>query len=98
MTWIAALLGLGAGLLLAEVLRRRHRLTGRHRGSPLWRVHCRDIDGTRAEIWVTVGRRHVVLRTPDGETLLFEPVQVGPLRAVLREAAIGQLNPESVGR
>jgi hypothetical protein len=39
-----------------------------------------------------------VLRTPDGETLLFEPVQVGPLRAVLREAAVGQLNPESVGR
>ena len=64
MTWIAALLGLGAGLLLAEVLRRRHRLTGRHRGSPLWRVHCRDIDGTRAEIWVTVGRRHVVLAHP----------------------------------
>jgi len=25
-------------------------------------------------------------------------VQVGPLRAVLREAAVGQLNPESVGR
>ncbi len=67
-------------------------------GTPLWRVHCRDIDGTRAEIWVPVGRRHVVLRTPDGETLLFEPVQVGPLRAVLREAAVGQLNPESVGR
>jgi len=98
MVWIAALLGLGAGLLLAEALRRRHRLTGRHRGGPLWRVHCRDIDGMKTETWITVGRRCVVLRTPDGETLLFEPLQVGPLRAVLRDAALGQLNPESAGR
>lgn len=98
MEWITALLGVGGGLVLAAAGRRR-RWTGRHLALSTWWVHCRDIDGSRVEVAVTAGRRHVMVRTPDGEMLLFEPLQVGPLRAALRDAtAAGQVRPELVSQ
>lgn len=98
MEWITALLGVGGGLVLAAAGRRRRRWRGRHLALATWRVRCRDIDGSRAEVAVTAGRRHIAVRTPDGETLLFEPLQVGPLRAALRDATAGPARSEVVSQ
>lgn len=50
---------------------------------------CRDRDGRRAEVAVGVTTDdQVTFTTPDGETVMFRPLEVGPVRASLRAAVI----------
>jgi hypothetical protein len=53
-----------------------------------WLVSCRDVAGRRRDIAVFVDQGHVVLVAPPGETAILAPLEVGRLRAALREAVV----------
>ncbi|GGM72771.1 hypothetical protein GCM10012275_49260 [Longimycelium tulufanense] len=53
-----------------------------------WLVSCRDAAGRRRDVTVYVRRGHVVLVAPPGETAVLVPLEVGRLRAVLRDAVV----------
>ncbi|MBP2474307.1 hypothetical protein JOF53_003179 [Crossiella equi] len=53
-----------------------------------WQVWCRDVAGRRKELTVFVKQGSVVIVAPPGEAAVLEPLEVGRLRAALREAAI----------
>ena len=51
-------------------------------------TRCRDLGGHRTQVIVGVTRDdEVSLTTPGGETVVFQPLEVGPIRALLRDAA-----------
>jgi hypothetical protein len=50
-------------------------------------VSCRDVVGRRRDIVVSTEHGHVVMVVPPGETAVLAPLEVGLLRAALREAA-----------
>ncbi|WP_177215410.1 hypothetical protein [Actinokineospora terrae] len=53
-----------------------------------WSVGCRDIAGRRRDVTVFVRGGRVVLVAPPGETAVFSPLDVGRLRAALRDAVV----------
>lgn len=53
-----------------------------------WAISCRDVAGRRRDLTVFVSQGHVVLVAPPGETAILEPLEVGRLRAALREAVV----------
>jgi hypothetical protein len=53
-----------------------------------WLVSCRDAAGRRREIVVFTDRGQVVLVAPPGETAVLSPLEVGRLRAALRDAVL----------
>jgi hypothetical protein len=57
-------------------------------GRKEWTVSCRDVAGRRREVTVFASGGHIVLVAPPGETAVLAPLEVGRLRAVLREAAV----------
>lgn len=92
MEWLVGVLVFGFGAVVALVARplaRRPWLRVRRAGftAPRWRIPCRDGEGRSDEVLVTVQHRRIVLRAPDGLPVTFAPLQVGALRAALREAA-----------
>lgn len=53
-----------------------------------WSITCRDIAGRRRDLTVFVRQGRVVLVAPPGETAVLNPLDVGRLRAVLRDAVL----------
>jgi hypothetical protein len=53
-----------------------------------WSITCRDIAGRRRDLTVFVRQGRVVLVAPPGETAVLNPLDVGRLRAVLRDAVV----------
>lgn len=53
-----------------------------------WSVSCRDIAGRRRDLTVFVSSGRVVLVSPPGETAVLTPLDVGRLRAALRDAVV----------
>lgn len=53
-----------------------------------WTVNCRDIAGRRRDVTIFVRQGRVVLVAPPGETAVFSPLDVGRLRAALRDAVV----------
>lgn len=51
-------------------------------------MSCRDVAGRRREILVCTEGDHVVLVAPPGETAVLSPLEVGRLRAALRDAVM----------
>jgi hypothetical protein len=57
-------------------------------GHKEWWITCRDIAGRRRELQVIARRGQVVLVAPPGETAVLTPLNVGRLRAALRDAVL----------
>jgi hypothetical protein len=53
-----------------------------------WLVSCKDSAGRRRDIVVFTDRGRVVLVSPPGETAVLSPLEVGRLRAALRDAVL----------
>lgn len=53
-----------------------------------WYVNCRDAAGRRRDMSVFVDRGNVVVVSPPGATAVLSPLEVGRLRAALRDAAV----------
>jgi hypothetical protein len=53
-----------------------------------WSISCRDVAGRRRDLTVFVRQGRVVLVAPPGETAVLNPLDVGRLRAVLRDAVV----------
>ncbi len=53
-----------------------------------WSIACRDVAGRRRDLVVFVRQGRVVLVAPPGETAVLAPLDVGRLRAALREAVV----------
>jgi hypothetical protein len=53
-----------------------------------WWITCRDIAGRRRDLQVIARQGQVVLVAPPGETAILTPLDVGRLRAALRDAVV----------
>ncbi|WP_029535365.1 hypothetical protein [Saccharopolyspora spinosa] len=53
-----------------------------------WHVSCRDVAGRRRDISVLFNQGNVVVVAPPGETAVLSPLEVGRLRAALRDAIV----------
>ncbi|PXY27608.1 hypothetical protein [Prauserella muralis] len=53
-----------------------------------WAVTCRDLAGRKRELTVFVSSERVVLIAPPGEAAVLAPLDVGRLRAALRDAVV----------
>jgi len=53
-----------------------------------WSISCRDLAGRRRDVTVFVSSGRVVLVAPPGEAAVLEPLDVGRLRAALRDAVV----------
>lgn len=53
-----------------------------------WTINCRDLHGRRRQLTVFASRGRVVLVPPPGEATVLEPLEVGRLRAALRDAVV----------
>jgi hypothetical protein len=53
-----------------------------------WSITCRDVAGRRREMTIFVRQGRVVVVAPPGETAVLNPLDVGRLRAVLRDAVV----------
>jgi hypothetical protein len=51
-------------------------------------ISCRDVAGRRREIIVFADHGRVVMVSPPGETAVLTPLEVGRLRAALRDAIL----------
>lgn len=60
-----------------------------------WSVTCRDVAGRRRDLTVFVRQGRVVLVAPPGETAVLNPLDVGRLRAVLRDAVVDASQAEA---
>ncbi|MBB5957602.1 hypothetical protein FHS29_004197 [Saccharothrix tamanrassetensis] len=61
-----------------------------------WQVSCRDIASRRRDMTVFVSQGHVVVTVPPGEAAVLTPLEVGRLRAALRDAVVNASGmPES---
>ncbi|OZM75185.1 hypothetical protein CFN78_03225 [Amycolatopsis antarctica] len=67
-------------------MRNKRILRGIHAGIG---VPCRDGDGHRTELVVTLDRERVVLGRPSGEVVVLTPLQAGRLRAAIRDLVVG---------
>lgn len=53
-----------------------------------WSVSCRDLAGRKRDLTVFVSSGRVVVVAPPGEAAVLEPLDVGRLRAALRDAVV----------
>lgn len=53
-----------------------------------WHVSCHDLAGRRRDVTVFVDNGDIVLIAPPGETCVLAPLEVGRLRAALRDAVM----------
>ena len=53
-----------------------------------WLINCRDAAGRRRNIIVFTDHGRVIMVSPPGETAVLTPLDVGRLRAALRDAAV----------
>ncbi|QWF78088.1 hypothetical protein [Amycolatopsis sp. CA-230715] len=53
-----------------------------------WSVSCRDLSGRRRDLTVFVSSDRVVIVAPPGEAAVLAPLDVGRLRAALRDAVV----------
>ncbi|OKA04640.1 hypothetical protein [Amycolatopsis regifaucium] len=53
-----------------------------------WSVGCRDLAGRRRDVTVFVSADKIVLVAPPGEAAVLGPLDVGRLRAALRDAVV----------
>ncbi|QIZ36236.1 hypothetical protein [Saccharopolyspora sp. ASAGF58] len=53
-----------------------------------WHVSCRDVAGRRRDMSVLINQGNVVVIAPAGETAVLSPLEVGRLRAALRDAIV----------
>jgi hypothetical protein len=53
-----------------------------------WSITCRDLAGRRRDLTVFVRQGRIVLVAPPGETAVLNPLDVGQLRAALRDAVV----------
>ena len=53
-----------------------------------WSITCRDLAGRRRDVTVFVSSDKVVLVAPPGEAVVLGPLDVGRLRAALRDAVV----------
>ena len=60
----------------------------RRRRSGEWSITCRDLAGRRTTVTVLVSTDKVVLVAPPGEAAVLGPLDVGRLRAALRDAVV----------
>lgn len=61
-----------------------------------WQITCRDIASRRRDMTVFVSQGHVVVTVPPGEAAVLTPLEVGRLRAALRDAVVDASDtPES---
>ncbi|CAM00617.1 hypothetical protein SACE_1294 [Saccharopolyspora erythraea NRRL 2338] len=51
-------------------------------------MSCRDMAGRRRDVSVFATQGDVVVVAPPGETAVLSPLEVGRLRAALRDAAL----------
>jgi hypothetical protein len=58
-----------------------------------WSITCRDVAGRRRDLTVFVRQGRIVLVAPPGETAVLNPLDVGRLRAVLRDAVVDASQP-----
>lgn len=61
-----------------------------------WTIPCRDMAGRRRNVTVFVSEGKVVLIAPAGETAVLGPLEVGRLRAALRDAVVGAEDPVKI--
>lgn len=61
-----------------------------------WTVSCRDTAGRRRNVTVFASEGKVVLIAPPGETAVLGPLEVGRLRAALRDAVVGAEDPTKI--
>lgn len=59
-----------------------------------WSITCRDVAGRRSDLTVFVRQGRVVLVAPPGETAVLAPLDVGRLRAALRDAVLDAAEPD----
>ena len=53
-----------------------------------WSVTCRDLAGRKRVLTVFTNSGRIVVVAPAGETAVLEPLDVGRLRAALRDAVV----------
>ncbi|ASO18943.1 hypothetical protein FHR81_001209 [Actinoalloteichus hoggarensis] len=53
-----------------------------------WSVNCRDVAGRKRDLTVYVNEGQIVIVAPPGETAVLAPLEVGRLRAALRDAVV----------
>ncbi|GAA5156863.1 MULTISPECIES: hypothetical protein [Amycolatopsis] len=53
-----------------------------------WSVTCRDLAGRKRALTVFTSNGRIVLVGPPGEAAVLEPLDVGRLRAALRDAVV----------
>lgn len=61
-----------------------------------WTIACRDMAGRRKNVTVFVSEGKVVLIAPPGEAAVLAPLEVGRLRAALRDAVVGADDPAQI--
>jgi hypothetical protein len=61
-----------------------------------WSVSCRDLAGRRRDLTVFISSDRVVLVVPPGEAAVLAPLDVGRLRAALRDAVVAVGHTEEV--
>lgn len=59
-----------------------------------WQVSCRDIASLRRDMTVFVSQGHIVVTVPPGEAAVLTPLEVGRLRAALRDAVVSATNTD----
>jgi hypothetical protein len=63
-------------------------------GRDEWSVGCRDLAGRRRDLTVFVGTDDkIVVVAPPGEAAVLGPLEVGRLRAALRDAVVAMAAP-----
>lgn len=62
-----------------------------------WAVPCRDLSGRRREMTIFASTDRVVVVAPPGETAILAPLDVGRLRAALRDAVMHIAQPVEGG-
>lgn len=60
-----------------------------------WTVACRDLAGRRRAVTITASEGKVVIMAPPGEAAVLAPLEVGKLRAALRDAIVSADDPAS---
>ncbi|WP_020666646.1 hypothetical protein [Amycolatopsis nigrescens] len=58
-----------------------------------WSISCRDLAGRRRDLTVFVSSDRVVIVAPPGEAAVLAPLDVGRLRAALRDAVVSVATP-----
>jgi hypothetical protein len=74
--------------IASERDRRNGRRNGKVGSHKEWSIVCRDVAGRRRDLTVFVRQGRVVLVAPPGETAVLAPLDVGRLRAALRDAVL----------